>query len=174
MPQACKVEFHRRLKVYHAWKANSKKRAADMDEMQRAPSSVLEAAATSRPAASPAAAAAGPPQPQHRFFRIPFVRPGQQKENQARGWWYAHFDGQWIARQMELHPDKPCVLLRAGESAGGRGGRVSWTLPAGLAGSGPQLGGGRDGDEKSTRLCQCSVGEYWSENVCIGRRMCVV
>ncbi|XP_043204148.1 unconventional myosin-VI-like isoform X1 [Amphibalanus amphitrite] len=115
--EACRVEFHRRLKVYHAWKANSKKRTTDMDETQRAPSSVLEAAAAGRPAPAAAAPASGPPQPQHRFFRIPFVRPGQQKENQARGWWYAHFDGQWIARQMELHPDKPCVLLRAGKDS---------------------------------------------------------
>ena len=30
------------------------------------------------------------------------------------GWWYAHFDGQWIARQLELHPDKVPVLLLAG------------------------------------------------------------
>merc|ERR1712137_1304921 len=53
--EACREEFHRRLKVYHAWKARDKKRQ-----------------------------------------------------------WYAHFDGQWIARQMELHPDKPPVLLVAG------------------------------------------------------------
>lgn len=31
------------------------------------------------------------------------------------GWWYAHFDGEWIARQLELHPDKVPVLLVAGE-----------------------------------------------------------
>lgn len=31
-----------------------------------------------------------------------------------RGLWYAHFDGQWIARQMELHADKPPILLVAG------------------------------------------------------------
>ena len=31
-----------------------------------------------------------------------------------KGYWYAHFDGQWIARQMELHPDKAPVLLTAG------------------------------------------------------------
>ena len=30
------------------------------------------------------------------------------------GWWYAHFDGQWIARQLEYHPDKVPVLLLAG------------------------------------------------------------
>ena len=28
---------------------------------------------------------------------------------------YAHFDGQWIARQMELHPGRPALLLVAGE-----------------------------------------------------------
>jgi len=30
------------------------------------------------------------------------------------GYWYAHFDGQWIARQLELHPDKVPVLLLSG------------------------------------------------------------
>lgn len=55
-----------------------------------------------------------------RFFRIPFVRPaaaGQPETPNAggkRGWWYAHFDGQYVARQMELHPDKPPILLVAG------------------------------------------------------------
>lgn len=28
---------------------------------------------------------------------------------------FAHFDGQWIARQMEIHPGKPALLLVAGE-----------------------------------------------------------
>lgn len=28
---------------------------------------------------------------------------------------YAHFDGQWIARQMELHPGQSALLLVAGE-----------------------------------------------------------
>lgn len=55
-----------------------------------------------------------------RFFRIPFVRPpaaGQSDNPNSggkRGWWYAHFDGQYVARQMELHPDKPPILLVAG------------------------------------------------------------
>lgn len=51
-----------------------------------------------------------------RFFRIPFVRPSDQHraDQQQKGWWYAHFDGDWIARQMELHPDKPPILLIAG------------------------------------------------------------
>ena len=53
-----------------------------------------------------------------RYFRIPFVRPSDQhREGQERkkGWWYAHFDGKWIARQMEIHPEKEPVLLLAGQ-----------------------------------------------------------
>lgn len=57
-----------------------------------------------------------------RYFRIPFIRPPGVNNNQGeppagggkRGWWYAHFDGQYVARQMELHPDKPAILLVAG------------------------------------------------------------
>lgn len=54
---------------------------------------------------------------QQRYFRIPFIRPGEQYnlQNRKKGWWYAHFDGPWIARQMELHPDKQPVLLVAGQ-----------------------------------------------------------
>ena len=53
-----------------------------------------------------------------RYFRIPFIRPADQykdPQNKKKGWWYAHFDGPWIARQMELHPDKQPVVLVAGE-----------------------------------------------------------
>ncbi len=53
-----------------------------------------------------------------RYFRIPFVRPADQHrddEYKKKGWWFAHFDGKWIARQMEIHPDKQPVLLVAGK-----------------------------------------------------------
>merc|ERR1712216_454743 len=51
-----------------------------------------------------------------RYFRIPFIRPGDKgSANAKKGWWFAHFDGQWIARQMELHPEKSPVLLKAGK-----------------------------------------------------------
>jgi len=59
----------------------------------------------------------------HRYFRIPFVRPDGSNDGVAnpatlaqggRGWWYAHFDGGWIGRQMELHEGKPPILLVAG------------------------------------------------------------
>lgn len=57
---------------------------------------------------------------QQRYFRIPFIRPADQykdPQNKKKGWWYAHFDGPWIARQMELHPDKQPIVLVAGKSA---------------------------------------------------------
>ena len=60
---------------------------------------------------------------QQRFFRIPFVKPSDEHRDddddeehvaKKKGWWYAHFDGRWIARQMELYVNKPPVLLVAG------------------------------------------------------------
>jgi myosin-6 len=75
---------------------------------------------------------------EQRYFRVPFVRPNEQNrdtnnEQKKKGWWYAHFDGnviclvsfkikgkvyidKWIARQMEIHPDKKPVILVAGFS----------------------------------------------------------
>ncbi|UJR27958.1 hypothetical protein I4U23_009216 [Adineta vaga] len=148
--EACKEEFHRRLKVYHAWKSKNRKgknpSAVDDDaDDERAPkdlfancvptstTSVASASttATRRPGpvgGTPAAAAAtGANQkkvgsgkaPEQRYFRIPFIRPNDQNrdsnnEQKKKGWWYAHFDDRWIARQMEIHPNKEAVLLVAG------------------------------------------------------------
>ncbi|XP_072559328.1 myosin VIa isoform X5 [Paramormyrops kingsleyae] len=122
---ACREEFHRRLKVYHAWKSRNKKRNTDSE--QRAPKSVTDydlAPFVTKASTQNAA----PPIParqheiamnrQQRYFRIPFIRPSDQyKDPQAKkkGWWYAHFDGPWIARQMELHPEKHPILLVAGK-----------------------------------------------------------
>ncbi len=51
-----------------------------------------------------------------RYFRVPFVRPAGQPRDQPKGWWYAHFDGQWIARQIDMLPGKKPLLLVAGAS----------------------------------------------------------
>uniref|UniRef100_A0A8D2LYD9 Unconventional myosin-VI n=1 Tax=Varanus komodoensis TaxID=61221 RepID=A0A8D2LYD9_VARKO len=114
---ACREEFHRRLKVYHAWKSKNKKRNTEME--QRAPKSVTDYAQH-----NPTSQLSARQQQeievsrQQRYFRIPFIRPADQykdPQNKKKGWWYAHFDGPWIARQMELHPDKPPILLVAGK-----------------------------------------------------------
>lgn len=39
--EACRHEFHRRLKVYHAWKSKNRKRTT-MEENERAPRSIME------------------------------------------------------------------------------------------------------------------------------------
>lgn len=57
---------------------------------------------------------------QQRYFRIPLILPGDQHkdpQNKEKGWWYAHYDGPWVARQMELYPDKHPILLVAGAGA---------------------------------------------------------
>ncbi|XP_045698672.1 unconventional myosin-VI isoform X4 [Phyllostomus hastatus] len=122
---ACREEFHRRLKVYHAWKSKNKKRNTETE--QRAPKSVTDydfaPFLNNSPQQNPAVQLPARQQQiemnrQQRFFRIPFIRPADQykdPQNKKKGWWYAHFDGPWIARQMELHPDKPPILLVAGK-----------------------------------------------------------
>lgn len=100
-----------------------------MDENERAPKSIMDAATKAAPKIQPKSNIIENSQ---RFFRIPFVRPptvmngttnGDVPNNNnsgggtgKRGWWYAHFDGQYVARQMELHPDKPPILLIAGKT----------------------------------------------------------
>ncbi|KAK3696816.1 hypothetical protein RRG08_016866 [Elysia crispata] len=107
---ACREEFHRRLKVYHAWKTKNKKRTEKGD--QRAPHSV-EQNAEAPPVPSRGDNPAGPVE--QRYFRIPFARPADEYRQETKhGMWYAHFDGQWIARQMEIYPDKESILLLAG------------------------------------------------------------
>ncbi len=39
--EACRIEFHRRLKVYHAWKTKNKKRVTNAAE-DRAPKAVMD------------------------------------------------------------------------------------------------------------------------------------
>ncbi|NXT28071.1 MYO6 protein, partial [Syrrhaptes paradoxus] len=125
---ACREEFHRRLKVYHAWKSKNKKRNAETE--QRAPKSVTDYgeerelcvchnfAQQNLTTQLPARQQEIEMNRQQRYFRIPFIRPADQykdPQNKKKGWWYAHFDGPWIARQMELHPDKAPILLVAGK-----------------------------------------------------------
>ncbi|XP_054469621.1 myosin VIb [Anoplopoma fimbria] len=114
---ACREEFHRRLKVYHAWKSKNKKRTDDGSD-QRAPKSITDYAEQNPAPPMTAQHQEGAMNRQQRYFRIPFIRPADQykdPQNKKKGWWYAHFDGPWIARQMELHPDKRPIVLVAGK-----------------------------------------------------------
>jgi len=104
--EACREEFHRRLKVYHAWKMKNMNK--DKKGGGNAPADIRGKAAAPEKKKKKKA-----DRPQ-RYFRIPFVR-AESKKSGKKGWWFAHFDGQWIARQMELHPDKAPVILVAGK-----------------------------------------------------------
>eukprot|EP00049_Salpingoeca_infusionum_P012421 m.227482 g.227482 ORF g.227482 m.227482 type:complete len:1222 (+) comp15178_c0_seq1:220-3885(+) len=110
--EACREEFHRRLKVYHAWKMKNMKK---QQQSGRVPSALSSAAEKRGAAPAPPKKKKKQDRPQ-RFFRIPFIRPGDKKDPyRKKGWWFAHFDGEWIARQMELHPGSDAVLLVAGK-----------------------------------------------------------
>ncbi|XP_037520337.1 unconventional myosin-VI isoform X2 [Rhipicephalus sanguineus] len=98
---ACREEFHRRLKVYHAWKSKNSKKAD-------APQSRVPVSLQNGGSVSPGPHVSSEENRQ-RYFRIPF-----RKDGSSSGLWFAHFDGQYIARQMELHPGRPPVLLIAG------------------------------------------------------------
>ena len=98
--EGCREEFHRRLKVYHAWKAKNKKKNSTFNEAMRAPNSIIDESNRSSMGTMKKAVTST----NHRYFRIPFVRPDGTAEGMvnpahqgAKGWWYAHFDGEaWI------------------------------------------------------------------------------
>lgn len=108
--EACKREFHRRLKVYHAWRAMNSRSQQQGNEELRAPSSVMGLTSAGSSLSDQDTLKAH--NQEQRYFRIPFVK--SSSSSGQRGWWFAHFDGQWIARQLELHPDKEPILLIAG------------------------------------------------------------
>ena len=120
--EACREEFHRRLKVYHAWKSKNKKQQADgsvnSPTTERTPQSLiadLDDHSLNQASSSTLTKSSKNKANEQRFFRIPFSRPcDQNRDNHKKGWWYSHFDGKWIARQMEIYDDKPPVLLVAG------------------------------------------------------------
>jgi len=135
--EACREEFHRRLKAYHAWKTKNRKgknstvNNENLDEIdeERAPKDILNNVSPSSLSEGEKKKSSGAlatknsnfsgKTSEQRYFRIPFVRPndrfrGSSNEETKKGWWYAHFDDKWIARQMEIHPDRKAVVLVAG------------------------------------------------------------
>ena len=117
---ACREEFHRRLKVYHAWKA---KHAEHCDQVATHHSIHLDGVNLNGPALSErinlSERLRNQPDEERkqRYFKMPFILPHEPGNEEAknRGMWYSHFDGKWIARQMEIFDDdKPAVLLLAG------------------------------------------------------------
>lgn len=109
--EACREEFHRRLKVYHDWKTKNKRRQVAGGADDRTPKAIIGNDTSANSSGQGGNDA-------QRFFLIPFAKPSdiphQDDNHQQKGWWYAHFDGKWIARQMELLPGREPALLIAG------------------------------------------------------------
>jgi hypothetical protein len=82
-------EFHRRLKVYHAWKAKNGAKNTEK-KLERAPKSVYDY--------SKEHLVTGVESKGSRYFRVPFGG----FEDGSRGLWYAHFEGEFVVRQMEV------------------------------------------------------------------------
>ena len=164
--EACREEFHRRLKVYHQWKfrmnhnkqnrqqSSSTMTTGNQQQQQRSYNPFLSSSSEDKHQSSavrapdivmdtyynvdsmsmvPGGGGAvlmqmmnnGNPEllgnnggsdkcgvkHEQRFFRLPFVR----QTGEEKGLWYAHFDGRWIARQMEIHPTREPILLLSGK-----------------------------------------------------------
>lgn len=119
--ESCREELHRRLKVYHQWKYRNNRTKQSLVEvaeksMVRAPESVINGfykateqfgkSILSHFTQQTGQQQQQPPQKKQRYFSLPLPSQGQ---------WYAHFDGKWIARQMEIHPKKQPILLVSGK-----------------------------------------------------------
>jgi hypothetical protein len=118
-------EFHRRLRQYHQWAFDNRQQGERAE--QRAPRQVMDngklqlfliiAAAKVMDTASrripPSSLAGVGSGSEHRYFRVPFNR-----RQAGTGWWYAHFRGQHVVRQMELFGSvRPPLLLVTGTYA---------------------------------------------------------
>ncbi|KAK0424459.1 hypothetical protein QR680_008675 [Steinernema hermaphroditum] len=97
--EACRAEFHRRLRAYQQWKKNNDTQKVHQitlfDESNIVNSSPVRVA---------------PKNPIQRYFKVPYTSAGG-----ATGYWYAHFSGQYVVRQMEIQPSGYPLLLIAGK-----------------------------------------------------------
>ncbi|CAM9149282.1 unnamed protein product, partial [Lampetra fluviatilis] len=117
---SCRAELHRRLRTFHAWRARNRARGgAGGQDPPRAPQSVMENAERLSHLRHHQEQGLESMSRVQTFYRIPFVvkgsAPGPSSGGAPRGWWLAHYDGSWLARQLELHPGKQPVLLVAGQ-----------------------------------------------------------
>uniref|UniRef100_A0A1I8ACK6 Myosin motor domain-containing protein n=1 Tax=Steinernema glaseri TaxID=37863 RepID=A0A1I8ACK6_9BILA len=96
--EACRSEFSRRLRAYQQWKKNNETQKTDQitlfDE-----SNIRNASPVRVPAKNPI----------QRYFKVPYTNASG-----ATGYWYGHFSGQYIAREMEIQPSGYPVLHVAG------------------------------------------------------------
>ncbi|EGT39017.1 hypothetical protein CAEBREN_03457 [Caenorhabditis brenneri] len=113
---ACKEEFHRRLRIYNEWKS---KNSANRDvPPTRAPLTVYS---NQKPCSSmmvsrvQAAPHLNPALTQQRYFKVSFATDNKKNGGSQSGMWYAHFNGQYIRRQLTIRPSQKPQLLVSGK-----------------------------------------------------------
>ncbi|XP_065316366.1 unconventional myosin-VI-like isoform X2 [Gordionus sp. m RMFG-2023] len=107
--ESCREEFHRRLKVYHEWKAlNQHKYETSINGHEcRIPAQLNLSSSPIHES--------NHIKLNHRYFKVPFWQNSSLGILCNNGWWYAHFYGNWVARQMEIFDSKDPILLSAGK-----------------------------------------------------------
>jgi myosin VI len=83
--------------VYHAWKAKNSQKTTEKGDSERAPKTLYQYQQSHK--VTPTTPVSPPNQ--NRYFRVPFTKDGMNK-----GMWYAHFEGEFIRRQMEINGDQ--------------------------------------------------------------------
>uniref|UniRef100_A0A7E4VJX7 Myosin motor domain-containing protein n=1 Tax=Panagrellus redivivus TaxID=6233 RepID=A0A7E4VJX7_PANRE len=115
--QACQVEFHRRLRIFNHWRFKNSPAKASMNRANMATTSSTSTSASNTPVkASAVSKISGMSDQKSRFFRTTLasrkrLTPGGVPE---KGYWYTHFKGEFIVREMQLKSDSAPVLLVAG------------------------------------------------------------
>ncbi|CAI5440350.1 unnamed protein product [Caenorhabditis angaria] len=102
---ACKEEFHRRLRIYNEWKTKNAGAAKNLAP-QILGSATSSSATQMRPTLNPALT-------QQRYFKMAFAV--QNTVKMQSGLCYAHFNGQYIQRQVTLIPQQKPQLMVAGK-----------------------------------------------------------
>ncbi|CAI2322616.1 unnamed protein product [Caenorhabditis sp. 36 PRJEB53466] len=116
---ACKDEFHRRLRIYNEWKSlNSVNRdvpptrapLAIYNQQKKSTSVISLSRGSIAPHLNPALT-------QQRYFKLSFTTDANSNKKSGgaqSGMWYAHFNGQYIQRQLTLRPSQKPQLLVSG------------------------------------------------------------
>lgn len=118
----CRQEIFRRSKVYHDWQKSNKKEFPASKRNIRVPKKIVEEVAKFKEAnvsLSPSSLI----NTEQRYFRLEIPNINMELNQQGSteepspGRWYAHFDGDWIGRQMELYSDREPLLSVAGKDS---------------------------------------------------------
>ena len=102
--RACQAEFHRRLRFFNGWRLKS------------APSTPRELGMATSTSLAPSLLQK-PIDHKQRYFRAPLALRKHRESGTAsaeKGYWFCHFDGEFIVREIELRPRVTTIVYVAG------------------------------------------------------------